>query len=293
MPPKYAKRWTETEIDPEALQKYETLLRKLHALKPHEDKNGEPAPFVLKLTPEAKAAWIAFYDDWAERQAGAEGELVACLSKLEAYAARFALIHHVVNRVAAATNNRDPVTRQSIEAGAALARWFAYEAERVYTICRSSAEDRQMRRLIEYIQGRGGEVTARTLQRANPARYQTTEDAEAALESLAKLGLGVWVDTSPGPKGGRPSRIFRLKPHPTQPKPEKTSDGVNGEAAAGLTQPPNPDANPVENEVVSGFGFVSSSRGNKSPPDGLGGFVSGPQGGGADNADDGEGELIL
>ena len=29
-----------------------------------QDDEGEPVPFMLRLTPEAKAAWVRFYDEW-------------------------------------------------------------------------------------------------------------------------------------------------------------------------------------------------------------------------------------
>ena len=54
-------------------------------------------PRVLHLSPEAKAEWVKFYDEWADEQHASEGELAAAFSKLEAYAARFAMLHHIVD----------------------------------------------------------------------------------------------------------------------------------------------------------------------------------------------------
>jgi hypothetical protein len=222
MPSKLQKRWRDAEIDPTTQHEFEALLRKLFALKPDQDEQGDPVPFIVKLTPEAKAAWVKFYDEWAARQAEAEGELAACLAKLEAYAARFALVHHIVSRVAEGRDDCDPVEVASIEAGATLASWFAYEAERAYAVGRCSDEERQMRRLLEYIQGHGGEVTPRTLHKANRSKYLTPEAAEAALEALVRGGLGTWVPS----EGGRPSRKFRL--HPDAPCPKSPESPLMG-----------------------------------------------------------------
>ena len=70
--------------------------------------------------------------------------------------------------------------------------------------------DREQRRLIEWIERKGGVVTAREVQQGH-RQYRTAQDAEAALEELTKAGCGDWEPTPPGPKGGRPSRLFRLK----------------------------------------------------------------------------------
>jgi hypothetical protein len=63
----------------------------------------------------------------------AEGELAAAFSKLEGYAARFALLHHDVSRVARGQDELVPVERESVEAGVTLCRWFSTEARCIYS----------------------------------------------------------------------------------------------------------------------------------------------------------------
>jgi hypothetical protein len=253
MPPKPPKKFSEAVISPETQKDYEDLLRKLHALKLDTDEQGEPAPFGLRLTPQAKAAWVAFYDRWAVRQAEAEGELAACLAKLEAYAARFALVHHVVTRVAEGQDDCDPVEPASIEAGVALVEWFAYEAERVYAMLHEPTAERQTRRLVEFIWARGGRITARALQRSNRHKYPSAAHAEAALNALTPT-YGSWEDgPTTTPKGGQLARHFRLRPtadttDTTAPGEEFVEDGSPPEAAdtiADTTGPP--PGNPGEN----------------------------------------------
>ena len=41
-------------------------------------------------------------------------------------------------------------------------------------------------------------------------RYRTSDDADVALDMLAKAGRGRWHNLSAGPDGGRPTRVFRL-----------------------------------------------------------------------------------
>src|SRR5262249_31171022 len=153
-----------------------------------------------------------------------------------------------------------------------LARWFAYEAARVYSIVRESAEERDARRLMEFIRARGGMITTRTLQRSNTSRYPSPESAEAALEILATAGLAEWVDSPPGPKGGRPSRALRLKPDTPTDNTDKTpDDGDDDDDSCGLavlteppTEPPSPCENPREKQ---GFVSIGSTHTQSEGPD--------------------------
>ena len=152
---------------------------------------------------------MAFYDGWAREQAAVEGELAAAFSKLEGYAARFALLHHVVRRVARGEDDLGPVGRESVEAGIALCRWFAAEARRIYTILSESREERDARRIVEFIQSHGGRITLRNFQRSNNWKYPTSGHAEAALDALVQDGLARWVEL-PTKKKGRPIKAVEL-----------------------------------------------------------------------------------
>ena len=51
---------------------------------------------ILKLTSEAKSRYVAFFNEHNEQISSLDGELAAAWSKLEEYAARLALIVHLV-----------------------------------------------------------------------------------------------------------------------------------------------------------------------------------------------------
>ena len=73
------------------------------------------------------------------------------------------------------------------------------------------SEDEQhsaRRQLVEWIERKGGSVTAREVQQGH-RRYKTAQDAEAALEELAAGGLGYW-ELSPTGQRGHPTRRFIL-----------------------------------------------------------------------------------
>jgi len=174
--------------------------------------DGAPEPVVLTLTRKAKQVWISFYNTHAAEHAELSGDLAAAWSKLEGYAARLALIVQLV-RAATGEATADQVDDVSMVAGITLTRWFGIEARRVYAALAESDEERDTRRLLELIERKGGEISIRELQ-AGDRRYRGSADlAESALTALVQAGLGAWQDIPPGPRGGRPGRVFRLCQH--------------------------------------------------------------------------------
>jgi hypothetical protein len=212
MPPPKKRRWSEAEVSEDLSRRYARLLADLLALTLVDVKKRRP--HVLALDARAKEVWVAWYNRWGESIAASEGEQAASLAKLEGYALRLALIHHVVSLAALESNEVRPVGERSLRAGIALAEWFAYESRRVYLTLRETAAERDQRRLREWIASRGGSVSVRDLQRANSRRWPTREAAEAELGDLVELRLGEWLDLPASPSGGHPQRLFRLEVSP-------------------------------------------------------------------------------
>jgi DNA polymerase-1 len=260
MPPKRKKAWTEQEVAPEVEDAYKQLLDKLQRLEPDIDQeaDNDRVPFAVKLSPEAKEAWVQFYNEWAEVQAGSEGETAAAYSKLEGAAARLALLHHLVGQVSGGEDDCDPVGKESIDAGVELCRWFARESRRIYSILSESREETEARRLVEFIRARGGRITVKELQRSNSRKYPTAALAEAALNSLVQAGLARWQDRPVSPQGGRPTRecvILEQAPDDTDETPPEHPPDDDG----GPTKPADEtSAGAAETPTNSGNGGVSS-----------------------------------
>jgi len=165
---------------------------------------------VLRLTDDAKAAWVEFFNQHAEEQTDLIGEMSAAYSKLEEYAARLALVIHCVRSAAADPDLESPdlVDATSIKMGIKLTRWFGSEAKRVYAMLSENEKHREQRQLIEWIDRKGGSVTAREVQQGH-RRYKTAQDGEVALEELASGDLGYW-ESSPTGQRGHPTRRFIL-----------------------------------------------------------------------------------
>jgi hypothetical protein len=257
-PPRRPKRWTEADVSPEAEEQIAEILDQLYELQPTVTGDGDRRPVIVRLTRDGKASWARFYNEHAEEHVQLTGDLSAAWSKLEGYAARLALVIHFTRWATADPTLADPsaVDAESVEAGIRLSRWFGHEARRVYAMLDESDEDRARRKLIELIQRKGGSVAPRDLLRSS-SRYRTADDAEAALEDLAKAGYGVWqVDDHDGGRG-RPARRFVLFDTPdvdtntTNREEDHISVNVNGISEAENTELANDlpaDAGPEDSE---------------------------------------------
>jgi hypothetical protein len=177
-----------------------------------QDDEGEPVPIDVPLSVDGKPAWVAFYNAHAAEMASMRGDLAAAWSKLEGYAARFALLVHLV-RLASGEPALSGVDEQSVAAGVALARWFADEAARVYAVIGGDVETpeaREQRELVRIIQAHGGEITTRELMHASRRYRASVEEAEAALGRLVVAErAAVYID-SHSKGGGRPVDIYTL-----------------------------------------------------------------------------------
>lgn len=242
-PSRRPKVWTEADMPEEVEKHYATLVNRLLALPMASGPDNTVLPHLLALHPDGKAAWVRFYNRWGTRQADTEGELAAAFSKLEGYAARLALLHHVCTMAELDCNDLRPVGSASVEAGIALAMWFAAETSRVYAALAESEELRAYRRLAEWVNTRGGTCTAYDLRRASPSRYGLEGVAEKALGDLVQAGWGRWVDRPAGEKGGRPTSTFELllrKAETAETHDAGEAEEANG-GEAGIAETPPPD----------------------------------------------------
>ena len=210
-PPRKAKRWTEADIDPKLDAELARLLDRLYELIPTHEDEGELVPRTVRLGLTAKSIWITYYNAHNLEQTDLAGDLAAAWSKLEEYAARLALVIHFIRWAAGDTKlaREDYVDGDSMKAGITLVKWFKHEARRVYAMLDESDIEGEQRRLVEWIERKGGTVSERQVQQG--CRWlKETGAAQLALKELVKAGLGTWREHQTTEKGGRPTRVFVL-----------------------------------------------------------------------------------
>jgi len=104
-----------------------------------------------------------------------------------------------------------------MKAACDLARWFGTEALRIYASMAETPGQREGRKLVEFIESRGGLVSVRDVTHCNWAFRAQADKAEQALNALVKQGLGQWLEIKPEGRG-RPTRKFQLLQASPSPK---------------------------------------------------------------------------
>lgn len=210
-PPPKPKRWTEADIDPALEANVGRLVDRLYSLQMAVGEGGETRSVLVRLNDEARTVWATYYDAHADEQAELTGDLSAAWAKLEEYAARLALVIHYIRWAVGdpTLTDENTVDVDTMKRAVTLATWFKHEARRVYTMLDESDAERDQRRLVEWIECRGGTTTAREVQ-MGCRRLRGPGAAEQALEQLVQAGLGEWASVGAADRGGRPTRRFAL-----------------------------------------------------------------------------------
>jgi hypothetical protein len=211
-PPRRPKRWTDRAISPELEAGYADVIKSLYELPLELSERQEVIPAVMRLSPEAREVWIQFYNEHGQQQVELEGDLSAAWSKLEGYAARLTLVVHLLRWASGEELLGDltQVDAASVQAGAALSRWFGAQARRVYAMLEETETQAAQRRLLDWISARGGRVTVREVQQGH-RQFVTSDEARRALQRLTEKGMGRWETLASGSSGGRPSEAFVLR----------------------------------------------------------------------------------
>ncbi|MCH7839684.1 MAG: DUF3987 domain-containing protein [Planctomycetes bacterium] len=231
-PPDRKIKWSEHEAPVRVIQRYAETIARLLALEHTVGQDGESEPVHLRWSPEAKAVFLEWHAEWSDRHADApDDRTAAVLSKIKGGAARLALVLQLVADPSATAIGAD-----AMQSGVTLARWFADEADRIYSGWTETAEGRDRRTLIEWIQRRGGAVSVRDLTHGLRRFRGHGDGAKNALQELVAAGLGNWLDEV-SPKGGAPARRFCLATVTgvtvTTTPPNSTENGGSGDGDGG------------------------------------------------------------
>jgi DNA polymerase-1 len=253
-PPDKIPDWNENEIPDEVALAYRNLVWHLLALDFDETPTGDKVPHLLRFNSEAKEAWKQFYREWNDLMRNSEGEVRSAFSKLRGVAARLALLFHCIKHAGLDTTDIGPVEADSLRSGIAVAHWAANQVRRFYQLFGETTEERETRRLYEWIAQRGGKATVRDLTRFYTHKTPTVEAARKALDNLVEAGLATWQQQPPGPQGGRPVDVCVINENlpDTRHNLADQGDGEGGEDQSTRHNPPPPDTTDFVNPCVHG-----------------------------------------
>lgn len=241
-PPSQADRWTDATVPEGVRSAALRVFARLFELQPAPNDSGEAQPRTVFLEPDAKAAYVEFYNGVAGDACEADEHGEAAWHKVTGYGARLALVGQL------ARGDAERITLPIMEAATALARWFGLEAIRAYALLMEPVEAAPLRRLAEFVGRRGGTVTVREVVTNYWALKNRTEDAEVQLNRLVAAGAGEWLPAVTTPKGGQPTRRFRLFASgapPLHPQNLCFPMGIEGNADADDGRIPQVDDLPV------------------------------------------------
>ena len=153
------------------------------------DDDGALTPAMLKLSPDAKAAWVAFHDQ-IEAMLPTGGELYDVrdvASKIADNAARLAALFHVFE------GSIGPIGLDAMESGARIAAWHLNEARRYLGELAMPAELANPMRLESWLltycrREHTDKVPTREVQRCGPGGLRDKAAFAEAVNELAELG---------------------------------------------------------------------------------------------------------
>ncbi|MCA9108572.1 MAG: DUF3987 domain-containing protein [Planctomycetaceae bacterium] len=207
-PPRTPKQWTGRTPDSRATNAVSAMFDSLYGLELSTDFDGDTCPAKRRFSTVAMEVWIDFYDRHNQEMAELTGEEASAFSKLEAYAARLALICHEM-RLALndpAVERPELIDKSTLESAITLVEWLKHETLRVYAELRKSSANAQIDDDDRWARERGP-ITARDFQQGR-SDCKVSEDAERRLNALVSAGRGRWEDCNPGRDGGRPTRRY-------------------------------------------------------------------------------------
>lgn len=171
MPPVEFPRWSNAGVPDSTTAAYRELVTRLLNCSGSRE---------LTLSPEAVAAWTAWYDSNQQRRANTtDGYLRSIYSKLPGQLASIAVVFHCVGNA-----HVDAVDGETMQRAIVCLEWFRVEAERMRAMTKASGN---AERLLCYLVDQGGAANRRDVYRALNI---SGDEADAAMAALVEQGNG-------------------------------------------------------------------------------------------------------
>lgn len=200
------------------------------------DQDGNPAPHVLTLDPQARATFAAFVDH-LEPQLGGDGAMESMTDwggKLAGAIARIAGLLHLATRAHMANPWEAPVHGDTMQAAVSLAPYLIAHAQAAYSEMQVDPALADAEHLWRWLSARGVRtITRRDLHQGVRGRVKRSAAMEPALKLLVEHGyLRPLVENLR--TRGRPSEVYEINPSAQYPQySQKSSGGVQDAADTG------------------------------------------------------------
>ena len=126
--------WSETEINPDILTNWQSIIKKLLNVPIHFDETLNPLPEILHFTPEAHRLLFDWQRGNADQCNRSENEAICGIySKLEMYAARLALVLEMI-RWACNLSTKQAIGIEATRGALQLVEYFKRSAIKAYSI---------------------------------------------------------------------------------------------------------------------------------------------------------------
>ena len=213
--------WSDDGIDPAHGDGWRATVRRLLD-RPLALTDGRELPHVVRFSPEAKAAWVDWYDDNVRESWGPDYEPseLGVDGKLEDFTARFALILHLLMLASEPeereANDIPPLPVAAIRGAIELWRYFRAHHRRARWQMGGGVENREARGVLSWIARHGRESFTRK-ELTDDLRWLTERPggADSVLGWMAErhiLRKTPIPPREPGQRGQSPSPTFEVNP---------------------------------------------------------------------------------
>lgn len=192
----------------------EAALGRLLTLDLVPDEAGEPRPWFVAFTDDARALMDDFRAVVRGWEAGAEGLMLSFVGKLPGLTARLALVLAYLDWAADGADEPQAITVQHFGRAAHLVEAYLLPmARRAYADTATPKAERAARRLVGIVREQGWQrFTTRDVLRLDRSGLGTAAELNPALAVLEDGECIRPVDPPANPQGGRPTRLFLVNP---------------------------------------------------------------------------------
>lgn len=192
----------------------ETALARLHGLKMATNEQDELRPWFVPFSDAACRRLDTFRHAVRGWEAEAEGLLLSFIGKLPGLSVRLSLILTYLDWLERSDMEPDDISADTFDRATLFIEHYALPmARRAYADASHSTTERAARHLFSLIKVQRWErFSSRGVLRLGHKGLTSAQELKPALDALIEADVIRQVDDMPGPRGGRPNKLFLVNP---------------------------------------------------------------------------------